>query len=230
MLELYQAYADFNDMMELTEKLYRKVILETKGTTEIEYQGNTISFEVPWRRIKMADALREYAGINIEEMDDRDMVEEARKRDIDIEGEFSRGLVINELFEISVEDKLIQPTFVTHFPRETTPLCKVDQLDARYIQRFEPYINGWEMGNAYSELNDPVLQKELLENQSASRHLEIDDEKPPMDEDFVRALDYGMPPTGGLGLSIDRMVMLLTDQFSIRDVILFPQMRPEQLT
>jgi len=227
MLELYQAYADFNDMMELTEQLYRSVVLEVKGTTEIEYQGVRISFEVPWRRIRMTDALKEYAGIDVEGMDDRALLEVAKRNGIDVDGEPPRGMLIHELFEALVEDKLVQPTFVTHFPKETTPLCKVDRSDPRYIERFEPYINGWEMGNAYSELNDPVLQRELLERQSASRRLEIDDEKPPMDEDFVRALEYGMPPTGGLGLSIDRMVMLLTDQFSIRDVILFPQMRPE---
>lgn len=225
MLEIYQAYADYNDMMELTEEIFEKTACEIQGTTKISYQGTEIELERPWRRLRMVDALKEYANVDVETLSDGELRDLAEAHDIEVKGRSSRGLIINALFEELVEEKLIQPTFIINYPRETTPLCKIDRTDPAYIERFEPFILGWEFGNAYSELNDPILQRELLEEQARGRQL--DDEVPPMDEDFVRAIEYGMPPTGGLGLGIDRMVMLLTDQPSIRDVILFPQMRPE---
>ena len=225
MLELYQAYADFNDMMSITEEIIEKTALAIIGGTAITCEGKEISLKAPWRRMKVAEALKEYAGLDFMSMSDQDLKAELKKNGVETKGEFIRGLAIDELFKRLVEDKLIQPVFITHHPVETTPLCKPDYDDERFLQRFELFINGTEIANAYSESNDPVFQRKTLYEQSLRR--EVDAEAPPMDENFVEAIETGMPPTGGLGIGIDRLVMLLTGETSIRDVLLFPTMRPQ---
>jgi len=225
MLEVYQAYADYNDMMALTEEIFERTALEIRGATEISYQGTRVDLRRPWRRLPMVDALKEYADLDVESLSDEELKGLVESKGLEIRGEFNRGLAIDALFESLAQGKIIQPTFIIDYPRETSPLCKSSRTNPRYIERFEPVIVGWEFGNAFTEMNDPILQRQLLEAQARTR--EVDDEIPPPDEDFVRAIEFGMPPTGGLGIGIDRLVMLLTDQASIRDVILFPQMRPE---
>lgn len=226
MLELYQAYADYNDMMNLTEELFETACKEIHNTTEIEFDGHKIDLKRPWRRLKMVDAIKEYAQIDAESLSDDEMKSLIKKKGGEIKGAFIRGLAINEIFELYVEDKLVQPVFITHQPLETTPLCKVDYEDERYLQRFELFINGHEYANAYSESNDPVFQRKTLYEQSLRK--DVDAEVSPMDENFVQAIETGMPPTGGLGIGIDRMVMLLTGERSIRDVLLFPTMKPDK--
>jgi lysyl-tRNA synthetase, class II len=226
MLELYQAYADFNDMMEITETLYSEAALAVKGSLKVTYLGHEIDLTPPWTRLKMTDAIKEYAGIDVFEKSDEELLKLIREKDEDFDEDTPRGLLINELFEQRVEDKLIGPVFITHHPRETIPLCKDAPDMPGFIERFEPYIAGSEIGNAYSEMNDPVRQRELLEEQAANR--DIDGEIPPVDEDFLKAVETGMPPTGGLGIGIDRMVMVITNQDSIREVIAFPTLRPEK--
>lgn len=177
------------------------------------------------KKIKMTDAIKEYSGLDVMSMSDEELKKAVKEYGGEIKGEYIRGLAIDELFQILVEDKLIAPTFITHHPVETTPLCKPDIDDERFLQRFELFINGTEFANAYSESNDPVFQRKTLYEQSLRR--EVDDEVPPMDENFVQAIEAGMPPTGGMGIGIDRLVMLLTGENSIRDVLFFPTMRPE---
>jgi lysyl-tRNA synthetase class 2 len=225
MLELYRAYADFNDMMAITEEIIEKTALSINGGAVITYEGKEINLKAPWKCLKVADALKEYAGLDIMSMSDQDLKAELKKNGVETKGDFIRGLAIEELFKLLVEDKLIQPVFITHHPAETTPLCKPDYDDERFLQRFELFINGTEIANAYSESNDPVLQRKTLYEQSLRR--EVDAEAPPMDENFVQAIETGMPPAGGLGIGIDRLVMLLTGESSIRDVLFFPTMRPQ---
>jgi lysyl-tRNA synthetase, class II len=225
MLELYQAYADFNDMMAITEDIIEKTAIAINGSARITCDGKEIDLTAPWKRLKVVDALKEYAGLDVEAMDDGQMKNELKKLDIQLKGDFIRGLAIDELFKRLVEDKLVQPVLITHHPAETTPLCKPDYNDPRYLQRFELFINATEIANAYSESNDPVFQRKTLYEQSLRR--EVDEEAPPMDENFVQAIETGMPPTGGLGIGIDRLIMLLTGETSIRDVLLFPTMRPQ---
>lgn len=225
MLECYQAYADYNDMMDLAEELIVKTALEVNGTTKVNFDGKEIDLKTPWRRIKVTDAIREYSGLDVMSMSDDEIKEALKKYGGEIKGDYIRGLAIDELFQVLVEDKLIEPTFITHQPAETTPLCKPDIEDERFLQRFELFINGTEFANAYSESNDPVFQRKTLYEQSLRR--DVDDEAPPMDENFVQAIEAGMPPAGGMGIGIDRLVMLLTGEISIRDVLLFPTMKPE---
>jgi len=225
MLELYQAYADYNDMMNLAEELIVNTALTVNGSTKVFFDGKEIELAPPWKKIKMTDAIKEYAGIDVMSMSDEEIKSALKKYGGEIKGEYIRGLAIDELFQILVEDKLINPTFITHHPVETTPLCKPDIEDERFLQRFELFINGTEFANAYSESNDPVFQRKTLYEQSLRR--EVDEEAPPMDENFVQAIEAGMPPTGGMGIGIDRLVMLLTGESSIRDVLLFPTMKPE---
>ena len=226
LLELYQAYADYNDMMDLVENLFETISLEVHGSTEVEFNGKILSFKRPWERIPMEEAIRRYANLDVRKMDDSELEKHANEHGFDSSGEFIRGLAVNHLFEELVEHHLEHPTFITDYPKETSPLCKGKRGDSRLIERFEPFIAGVEFGNAYSELNDPVIQRRLLENQAKGR--QVEGEIQPMDEDFVRAVEYGMPPVGGLGLGIDRIVMIFTGQLSIRDVILFPHLRPEE--
>jgi len=234
MMECYQAYADYEDIMKLTENLYEFVANKVLGTTKINYQGVEIDLKAPWKRITMSEALKVYARLDVEKMSDEELFLAIKKNNLKYEGNpaltgvgkgFKRGIAIATLFEL-VEKKLIEPTFVYDFPKETTALCKQKDGSPHLIERFEPYINGWEIGNAYSELNDPLVQKQFFDEQAEAKK-EGDEEAHPMDHDFVEALEYGMPPTGGLGLGLDRMIMLLTNQPTIRDVILFPTMKPE---
>ncbi len=218
MVEWYRAYFDYNDVMDEFEEMCKFIAKKALGTTKINYQGTEIDFAKKWRRITMVDALEEFGGISVNDMSDDELRELADQYKIKFEGEVTRGVIIGELFKEIVEPKLIQPTFVTDHPVESTPLCKPLRTgDSKFVERFEPFIMGMEVGNAYSELNDPILQKKFFKEQSRQY---------PMDEDFIEAIETGMPPTGGSSLGVDRFVMLLTDQKSIRDVILFPTMKP----
>jgi lysyl-tRNA synthetase class 2 len=227
MLEFYQAYADYRDMMEHYEAIWERCALALHGSTQFEYQGRTLDVKRPWRRVTMLDAVRDIGGVEFGPLSDDEVRALLTKHEIELAGGYSRGLALQGLFGKLCEDELIQPTFVIDFPKETTPLCKAHRENPALVERFEPYMAGWEIGNAYSELNDPAVQQQLLEEQ-VERRKHGDAEAHPYDADFVRAMEYGMPPMGGVGIGIDRMVMLLTNQHSIRDVILFPTMRPEQ--
>lgn len=227
MMEIYQAYADYNDMMELFEGIYEYVAKKVNGSTKIKFKDKTIDFKAPWKRMTMSEAIRKHAGINVDDMSDKELLDFIRKNKVEKKGD-SWGWYVQSIFEHFCEDKIEQPTFIIDHPLETTPLCKMHRNDklCRLIERFEPFCMGAELGNAYSELNNPILQRELLEDQQKALNEGKDDEAHPYDEDFVNAIEYGLPPTGGLGLGIDRMIMLLTGQESIRDVILFPFMKP----
>ena len=227
MLELYQAYADYDDMMRLTENLVAHTAKTVLGDTQISYQGDSISLAPPWRRLTMAESIREEGGIDVEALSDEELHNAVLDAGVELEGTESRGHLIGALFDALVEPKLVQPTFIYDYPIETSPLAKKKRGSDRLVERFEPFIGRMEMGNAFSELNDPIDQRERFIEQS-KRHEAGDEEAFMMDEDYLRALEYGMPPTGGLGIGIDRLTMLLTDQSSIRDVILFPQMRSER--
>jgi lysyl-tRNA synthetase, class II len=226
MLEVYCSYWDYNDMMDLMERIYEYVAKKINGDTRVGFRGKTVDFKRPWKRMTMIQAIKKYAGINIEKMSDKEISGFVKENKIESK-EDVWGWNVQAIFEHFCEDKIEQPTFILDHPLETTPLCKTHRNEkmCRLIERFEPICMGTELGNAYSELNDPELQKSLLEDQQKSLS-KGDDEANPLDEDFVNALEIGMPPTGGLGIGIDRMVMFLTGQDSIKDVILFPFMRP----
>jgi len=224
MMEIYQSYADYNDMMDLFESLYEHVCKKVLGKTKIEYQGKTIEFKKPWKRMTMAQAIKEFAKIDVLKMDAEELLDFAEENKVEYK-ENNWGMLVAAIFEHFCEKEIIQPTFIIDHPRETTPLCKTHRKDARLIERFEPFCMGAELGNAYSELNDPILQKKLLEEQ-AEMLIKGNDEANPYDKDFVEALEVGLPPTGGVGIGIDRMLILLNNQPSIRDVILFPFMKP----
>jgi len=225
MMEIYQAYADYNDMMKLFEGIYEYVAKKVNKTTKIKFRGKTIDFKTPWKRLTMAQAIKKFAKIDIHQMDDKKLLDFCVKNKVMFK-EKSWGWLVQAVFEHFCEDKIEQPTFILDHPLETTPLCKThrDEKLCSLIERFEPFCMGAELGNAYTELNDPILQRELLESQQ-KKLKKGDEEANPYDEDFVNAVEIGLPPTGGLGLGIDRMIMLLTEQESIRDVILFPFMR-----
>jgi lysyl-tRNA synthetase class 2 len=227
MLEAYQAYADYNDMMDLMESMYDYVARKVLGTTKINFKGQEVDVAKPWKRITMLDAIKEYAGIDVSSMSVEELQDFVEENLIDFDKEKNWGNYVGAIFEHFCEDKFVNPTFVIDHPRESTPLCKgLRSGDDRLIERFEPFCMGMELGNAYSELNDPVLQRELLEDQQ--RQLVAGDEEAnPLDEDFLDAIETGMPPTGGIGIGIDRMVMLLLGQESIRDVLFFPTMKPK---
>ncbi|MFW5981775.1 MAG: lysine--tRNA ligase [Halanaerobiaceae bacterium] len=229
MMELYQANADYKDMMDIMENMVAYVAKNVLGTTTINYQGEEIDLSPSWRRLTMVDAVKEYTNLDFNSIDNKEKAREAAASiGIKIEDvNLSKGEILNRIFEERVEEKLIQPTFIMDYPIEISPLASKMDEDPNYTYRFEPFIYGWELGNAFTELNDPVDQKERFEEQVKQRAAG-DDEAHMMDEDYVRALEYGMPPTGGLGVGIDRLIMLLTDSPSIRDVILFPTMRPER--
>lgn len=225
-IEMYQAYADFNDMMELTENVIAHMAEVATGSTVINFQGTEIDFKPPWKRMTMIECVKEYAGIDFDTIEtDEEALEVAREKGIEITPGMRRGEVINAFFEEFGEDKLIQPTFITHHPVEVSPLAKRNAEDPRKTDRFEAFANKWELANAFSELNDPIDQKGRFMDQMRKKELG-DDEACDMDEDFINALEVGLPPTGGLGIGIDRVMMLLTNSASIRDVILFPTMKP----
>ena len=228
MSEFYWAYADLNDVINLTEQLVEFVAKKVTGGTKINYEGKEIDLKAPWKRIKMLDALSEKLGMNVKSMSLQDLLDVARKENVEINDDEKKwGLVVAELFDHFFEASLIQPTWVIEYPKETTPLCKPSREDpARLIERSECYINGSEIGNFYSELNDPILQRQFFEEQKDQGKAK--GENHPLDDDFLEAIGYGMPPAGGMGLGIDRLVMLLTNSSTIRDVIFFPQMRPEK--
>lgn len=226
-VEAYVAYSDLQGMMDLIEGLFRYVAKEVLNTELITYQGTEIDLSKPFRRVKMADAVKEKTGIDFDAITDYEEAKKlAEEHDIEVEKKHnSVGHILDLFFEKYVEDTLEQPTFVYHYPVEISPLAKKNPEDPRYTDRYELFIKGKEYANAFSELNDPIDQKERFENQLALRELG-DDEANDMDIDYVEALEYGLPPTGGVGLGIDRFVMLMTDQSSIREVLLFPTMKP----
>ena len=228
MLELYQAYADFADIMRLTEEVIAEVAADVLGTTKIVYQGQELDLTPPWARITMAEAVKKYAGIDPAALNS---IEEARRAadglGVKYEQKDGIGAIISNIFEATAEKHLIQPTFVMEYPTEISPLAKRNRNNPELTDRFEGFIFAREIANGFSELNDPLDQKQRFLNQVRQREAG-DDEAHMMDEDYIAALEYGMPPTGGLGIGVDRLVMLLTDSDSIRDVILFPHMRPRE--
>lgn len=226
LMELYQAYTDYHGMMDLTENLYRYVAKEVLGTTVITYNGIEMDLGNPFTRITMLDAVKKYSGVDFSEIHTLEEAREAAKaHNIEFEPRHKKGDILNLFFETYAEEHLIQPTFVMDHPIEISPLTKKKPEDPDYVERFEFFMNGWEMANAYSELNDPIDQRERFKAQEALL-AQGDEEANTTDEDFLYALELGMPPTGGIGFGIDRMVMLLTDSPSIRDVLLFPTMKP----
>lgn len=227
MIELYSAYEDYNDMMDITEEIVTKVAKNVAGKEIVNYQGTDIKLASPWKRISMIDAIKEATKIDFNKINtDEEAIKVAEEKGVELEeGKKTRGYIINAFFEAFVEENLIQPTFIYDYPVEISPLTKRKPSDPRLVERFEFFIGGREYGNAYSELNDPIDQYERFLDQVKQREAG-DEEANMMDDDFVQALEYGMPPTGGLGIGIDRLVMLLTDSASIRDVLLFPTMKP----
>ena len=227
LMELYQAYTDYNGMMDLTENLYRHVAREVLGTTKIVYNGIEMDLGKPFERITMVDAVKKYAGIDWNEVETLEQARElAKEHNIEFEERHKKGDILNLFFEEYVEEHLVQPTFVMDHPIEISPLTKKKPENPDYVERFEFFMNGWEMANAYSELNDPIDQRERFAQQDANAAAG-DDEAEHTDEDFLNALEIGMPPTGGIGFGIDRMCMLLTDSAAIRDVLLFPTMKSQ---
>lgn len=225
MIELYEAYADYTDIMRLTENVIAHVAQDVIGTTTIEYGEYTVELKPEWRRLHMVDAVKEYTGVDFwKEMSDEEARALAKEHGIEYKETMQFGHIINEFFEQKVEEELIQPTFIYGHPVEISPLAKKNPTDPRFTDRFELFIVGREHANAFTELNDPIDQRERFESQLKERE-QGNDEAHEMDDDFIEALEYGMPPTGGLGIGIDRLVMLLTNAPSIRDVLLFPLMR-----
>jgi len=227
MMELYQAYADYHDMMDLTEDMIAYVAQKVLGTMKVTYQGQEIDLTPPWKRMTMVEAVRKYTGIDFDKINSNEEAKRAAEElGIEVEDEDTKGKILNLIFEEKVEQELVQPTFIMDYPIEISPLAKKKEDNPEFTYRFEAFITCREMANAFSELNDPIDQRERFLQQLRERE-KGDDEAHVFDEDYIRALEYGMPPTGGLGIGIDRLVMLLTDSYSIRDVILFPTMRPE---
>ena len=228
MVEVYEAYKDARDMMELTEQLFAYVAEQVTGGTKIVYQGHEIDLTPPWERLPMIEAVRRYTGLDFHGKTPEEARKMAAEKGVEVPQDASVGAVVAEVFDELVEDHLIQPVFITDYPVEISPLAKRKDDAPHLTDRFEPYIMGWEMANGFSELNDPVDQRERFERQMEQR-AKGDEEAHMMDEDFLRALEHGMPPAGGLGIGVDRLVMLLTDSPSIRDVLLFPHMRAREL-
>ena len=225
LMELYQAYTDYHGMMDLTENLYRHVAQEVLGTTKITYNGIEMDLGKPFERITMVDAVKKYAGVDFNEIKTLEEAQKvAKEHHVEFEKHHKKGDILNLFFEEFAEEHMIQPTFVMDHPIEISPLTKKKPGNPDYVERFEFFMNGWEMANAYSELNDPIDQRERFKAQEELL-AQGDDEANTTDEDFMNALEVGMPPTGGIGFGIDRMCMLLTDSAAIRDVLLFPTMK-----
>jgi lysyl-tRNA synthetase, class II len=227
MVEFYVAYKDYFWMMDTTEQLLEYAIQTVTGATQVKVGEKVIDFKGPFRRLTMFDAIKEYTGVDISEMDENALAAFAKSLHIEVDSSMGKGKLIDEIFGEKVEGLLIQPTFITDYPVEMSPLTKKHRSKPGLVERFELIVNGKELANAYSELNDPIDQRERFEEQLtlAKRG---DDEAMVLDEDFLRALEYGMPPTSGIGIGIDRLVMLLTGQTSIQEVLFFPQMRAEK--
>ena len=225
LLEIYQAFTNYEGMMELTETMFREVARKVLGTLQVEYDGEVIDLEKPFARITMIDAVKQYSGVDFREIKtDQEAKAVAKEHHIEYENRHKKGDILNLFFEEYVEEKLVQPTFVTDHPVDISPLSKRKPEDPEYTERFELYITRREFANAYSELNDPIDQRERFLAQEALKAAG-DEEACSMDDDFINALMIGMPPTGGLGIGIDRFVMLLTNSYAIRDVLLFPTMK-----
>ena len=226
-MEIYVAYKDYVWMMEMVEELLEKVTESIHGKTVVKVGGKEIDFAGPYRRLTMFDSIKEYAGVDVSEMDEEGLRKVCAELGIEVDASMGKGKLIDEIFGAKVEANLVQPTYITDYPIEMTPLAKKHRTKAGLVERFELFVNGKEIANAYSELNDPIDQRERFEEQLklAARG---DDEAMAMDEDFLRSLEYGMPPTAGLGIGIDRLTMLLTDNSTIQEVLFFPQMRPEK--
>ena len=226
-MELYVAYKDYNWMMNFTEELLEKVAIETNGTTELNVWGNDVSFKAPFRKLPMLEAIKEYTGIDIAGMGEDELKDVCKQLNVETDETMGVGKLIDEIFGEKCEANLIQPTFITDYPKEMSPLTKEHRSNPALTERFELFVNGKELANAYSELNDPIDQRERFEAQ-----LELsakgDDEAMFIDQDFIRALEYAMPPTSGIGIGVDRLVMMMTDNASIQEVLFFPQMKPEK--
>ena len=225
-VELYVAYKDYNWMMDLVEEMVQKIVLDLHGTTEVQVGENLINFQRPWKRYTMYEAIERFTGIDISEMDEKTIAKTAKDMGVSVDSSMAKGKLIDEIFGEKCEGQLIQPTFITDYPIEMSPLAKKHRDKEGLVERFEAICNGKEICNAFSELNDPIEQRERFEDQLklAKRG---DDEAMILDEDFLRSIEYGMPPTAGLGIGIDRLSMIMTNSNSIQDVLFFPQMKPE---
>ena len=226
-MEIYVAYKDYNWMMTFTENMLEKIALDVNGTTLVKVGENMINFKTPYKRISMIDSIREFTGIDINGMNEEQLFEVCKKLDIEVNDTMGKGKLIDEIFGAKCEGNYIQPTFITDYPREMSPLCKLHRTNSELTERFELMVNGKELANAYSELNDPIDQLGRFQEQLKLSE-KGDDEAMFIDMDFVRSLEYGMPPTSGMGIGMDRLVMLLTGQEAIQEVLFFPQMKPEK--
>ena len=226
-MEIYVAYKDYNWMMKFVEKMLEKVAMATNGCTKFDVWGNEIEFKAPYRRLPMLEATKEYAGVHISSMSEDELRDTCKKLNVPIDPSFGYGKLVDAIFGEYCEKNLIQPTFITDYPVEMSPLTKRHRSNPRLTERFELFVNGKELANAYSELNDPIDQFERFEDQARLK-AKGDDEAMYIDMDFVRALEYGMPPTSGLGMGIDRLTMFMTNSTTIQDVLFFPQMKPEK--
>ena len=226
-MEIYVAYKDYNWMMTFTENMLEKICLDVNGTTEVKVGDNIINFKTPYKRISMIDSIKEFTGIDINGMNEEQLFEVCKKLDVDVNNTMGKGKLIDEIFGAKCEGNYIQPTFITDYPREMSPLCKRHRENPELTERFELMVNGKELANAYSELNDPIDQLERFQEQLQLGE-KGDDEAMFIDLDFMRSLEYGMPPTSGMGIGMDRLVMLMTGQQAIQEVLFFPQMKPEK--
>jgi lysyl-tRNA synthetase class 2 len=226
MLEFYEAYSDFHDLMKLTEELLGFVCTKVHGVTKIHTMGHDVDFKPPFERISIYDSIKKHTQIDVSGMSEEQLVEICKSMHIHTDTTMNRGKLIDEIFSAKVQEHLIQPTFITEHPVEISPLAKKHRSKPGVVERFELYILGSELANAFSELNDPIDQRERFEAQMGLR-ARGDEEAQILDEDFLRSIEYGMPPTAGEGIGIDRLVMIMTNQESIRDVLFFPTMRPE---
>ena len=227
-MEIYVAYKDYIWMMEFVEKMLEKIALKVNGTTKVSIAGNEVDFAGPYRRLPILEAIKEYAGVDVKGMDEAQLRETCKKLNVEITPAMGKGKLIDAIFGEYCEKNLIQPTYIIDYPVEMSPLTKRHRTDPTLTERFELFVCGKELANAYSELNDPIDQFERFQEQAALK-TKGDDEAMYIDMDFVRALEYGMPPTSGLGMGIDRLTMFMTGQTAIQDVLFFPQMKPEKV-